>query len=1469
MSHSLRFHAVAPALLFILPLFFYSMPANSPPVAVNDSYTRHGNGYIGPLLANDYDPDNDPMTVNILTFPAHASLYAGSGSNFYYSLTVPSWTGTDTFTYQACDNFGACGNTATVTVNVVNNGPVAISDFYIIRGTTVIGPILGNDYDPDGDALTGPEVVTYPAHGTLYGLQQQDMKSFQPQANYTGWDYFTYQVRDTQQVLSPPATVYLLILSAADSIPGACACAFDPPSKTHFKPDKGGLRGIPAGRPDPGPSAPEPVDLTSGRETFAPSPDLAIYNPNGIGVIWQRAYVGYQALVGIAGYGSPGLARGWIHNYDVTLTSTSGSWGAVKLNYPSGLTEALTPQLDGNGQPIGTFTTVAGAPYLVNGVAGSPAGTWQSITVTWGDQTKWKFTQFSGTTYSLNQITNRTGQSLNFTWNGSRALTQVADAGSGSVLLTLTYNFSGKLASATDIYNRQIAYTFTTATATTQSFLQSVSQVVAAGTPNPPAHWTFAYTTEKGQLLNTMTVPSPNGTGNSTATINYDATGKVTSLVDANGNQRVYTYNASTTVIQVKDAANNIALSWTQKFDSSKRDTGITDALNHSTTIAYTDAANPLRPTTITDRNSHSTSFTYDQFGNVRTVTTPRNVTTTYTWDYTAFSLGRLVSVQEGTKPATTITYNEPTGLIQTITRPAPNGSGTTTTTYTYDSLGNLLTMVGPGNNAATTITTTLNYTTDGGYSQSAKVAQPVTVTDNLGHVTHMRYDSQGRTTSVTDALGNETDFTYNLVGQPDTTTYPATGQTGSGHSQTTNSYLYVGGPLTTTTAFDESNVQVRQVSRTYGLEGEVLSVSGSTEPVTNTYDALYRIKTLKDGNNNTTTYAYNNIGLVSLITMPGSETTQFPSYDNDGNLLQRIDGNNVTTNYLYTDSESLLTDIQYPASTSLNVHFGYDSYGRRSSMTDATGSQSYTYGNLDELLSTATTYTGLAAKTISYSYYPNGSRQTMTTPAGAFNYYFDAAGRPSSVINPFSETASWGYQDNDWLSTQTLANGATANYTYNPLGQVTRLLNQISGNTISDFSSIGYDGVGNKTSVTATVPGATSLSGVTGYSYDSKDQITQETSTRNGGFTDNFVYDSAGSPTTFKGVTKAYNSNNQQTGTGFGYDGNGNPTTYNGTTLTFDPENRVTAFGSALTAAYNGDGLRAWKQNSTSRTYFLYDGVNAIVELDPAGNVIATNTYGARRLNSRRTGSTSVFYIFDSGGNVSERSDASSTILSDHLLAAHGVVLSGLLPDPFGFKSQFGSYTDNETGLQLLTHRYYDPSSGRFLTRDPISYSGGINLYAYVQNNPTNFIDPIGFELYSSTQFERVPFSGKDLVDGIPEVVVRCYENNKFSSLFAGIPYVHGTAEFLEIGPPISLGGDLAATGLKAGGKTLGKPQPYASGLNAVFRFAGDAAGNPGLKGTLVGVGDKLTPPLAVVGAFTGSYNVTIFVQCACGIIQ
>jgi len=61
------------------------------------------------------------------------------------------------------------------------------------------------------------------------------------------------------------------------------------------------------------------------------------------------------------------------------------------------------------------------------------------------------------------------------------------------------------------------------------------------------------------------------------------------------------------------------------------------------------------------------------------------------------------------------------------------------------------------------------------------------------------------------------------------------------------------------------------------------------------------------------------------------------------------------------------------------------------------------------------------------------------------------------------------------------------------------------------------------------------------------------------------------------------------------------------------------------------------------------------------------------------------------------------------------------------GFGGQWGNYTDNETGLLCLTHRYYDTGTGRFINRDPIDYAGGVNLYGYAGNNPVNAMDPNG----------------------------------------------------------------------------------------------------------------------------------------------
>ena len=168
---------------------------NRPPVAVNDAATTLlDTPVVINVLANDSDPDGDPLTIIGVTTPANGSVSA-TATNITYTPAL-RFTGTDTFTYTISDGRGGTA-TATVTVTVTpppNGPPIANDDTATTAfATPVTIDVLANDSDPDGDPLTIVS-VTPPTGGTTQIVNNEVLYS--PSPNFSGVDTFSYTISD-------------------------------------------------------------------------------------------------------------------------------------------------------------------------------------------------------------------------------------------------------------------------------------------------------------------------------------------------------------------------------------------------------------------------------------------------------------------------------------------------------------------------------------------------------------------------------------------------------------------------------------------------------------------------------------------------------------------------------------------------------------------------------------------------------------------------------------------------------------------------------------------------------------------------------------------------------------------------------------------------------------------------------------------------------------------------------------------------------------------------------------------------------------------------------------------------------------------------------------------------------------------------------------------------------------------------
>ncbi|PQO43512.1 RHS repeat-associated core domain-containing protein [Blastopirellula marina] len=775
-----------------------------------------------------------------------------------------------------------------------------------------------------------------------------------------------------------------------------------------------------------------------------------------------------------------------------------------------------------------------------------------------------------------------------------------------------------------------------------------------------------------------ITLPDPDGAGAATSpetTYVYDAAGQLTSMTDPLGRTTSYTYDA-------------MGRTLTETFPDPDGAGALTAPV---TTYTYDDDG---RRESVEDAASQTVSYTYNSAGQIATMTDPTGVTT-YTYD----ALGRQLTVTEPdpdgagplSAPVTTYVYNDKGQLASMSTLEG-------TTSYEYDNLGRTVKVTMPDPDGAGSLLAAWTI-----YEYDA-LGRTLSETNRLGNETSYDYDNLGRLIKKTDAEGGETEYTYDANGNRLTLTDPE-------ENTTTWTYDYLNRMLTNTNELSDT--------RTYE------------------YDAAGNLVEYTDRNDRVIEYEYDNLQRrTAEYWMDGATTVHTISYSYDA-ASQLIEASDSAATYTFTyDSLGRNTSTEHDLAAlgfDVVIDEAYDALGRRVSLTaeiDGTDDleNTYAYDYLNRM--TQVTQAGqaggnaVAEKRVDFTYDAEDKYQFTS-----ITRYADLAGTETVA------TSTYGYDYADQLTSITHVDGGSstlAGYTYS----------YDEGNRLTGFTVYGYS-----------AEDAT-------YSYDDTDQLTG--ADRSGTTSDeSYTYDENGNRT---GGGYSTGDNNQVLSDGtynYTYDDEGNRLTKTNISTgdyefyAWDYRNRL-----ASVTAYDASSVKLWKvdygydafDNLISRevdsngngtvdasSYFVYDGNQILLVVDDAGDVEHRMLWGPQvdQLLADENGAGDVLWALTDQQNTvrdyvqyDDLLDATTAV--NHIAYdASGQVASetsGTL-DAFRFRYT-GKYVDTLTELQYNVNRWYDPTTARWMSQDPIGFEAGdANLYRYVGNSFINMTDPSGLQ--------------------------------------------------------------------------------------------------------------------------------------------
>lgn len=572
----------------------------------------------------------------------------------------------------------------------------------------------------------------------------------------------------------------------------------------------------------------------------------------------------------------------------------------------------------------------------------------------------------------------------------------------------------------------------------------------------------------------------------------YDGSGNQTQIIDPNNHETDYEYDSYGRVTKEKAPPQSDPKVTEYTYDSAGNKLTVKDPLNNITAFEY-NANNQV--TKQTDPAGNVSQYAYDGNGNKTSETDPKSQVTTYTYD----KLNQLTNT----------------------TSPDPNKK----TDYQYDKTGNV-TSVADGKGQASTVTydgegkpvseTTSNITTNLTYSAAGDVTQATAGSGSTQSTISSAVDKAGQETAQTAQVGtgtaSTTNYSYDANGNQITAVNVSTGQTAAQYDSKDQV------KTETDTAYNNTSVQ-------YDANGNVTSLTlPSGKTITYSYDDNDRLT----GSSVTVSATNANQNIVSPVVKTGDSTTTEATsldYDKAGNITKITKGNGTYSQYTYDTANKITGVATKTTDGSIISSYSY-TYDQNGNITIASGdsvSTSYTYDNVDQLL----TASDDQSRSWGYTYDASGNRTQITGPTGTTTYIYGNAADKNQLTSSAKDGVTTTYTYDSRGNNIGRSDGTTIIYDAN---------NLITSAKIGSGPTVTYTYDTDKHMIARTVNGVT-----TRYQYDG-DNLSAETD-NTGTITVAYSYDDNGKriSETRKDVDDPNGSNKVYY---YHYDGHGSVTT-------------------------------------------------------------------------------------------------------------------------------------------------------------------------------------------------------------------------------------------------------------------------------------------------------------------------------------